>query len=114
MASDMARGHFRTSGFSSVTAAVSTLDKTKIAELPVRFISDMSREELIRLIRAAQLPLVDARTLPRLPYLDRAALERLAHLARRCCRSWRSSLGRVEPEKSPVDRRDDEADWEDM
>ena len=89
MASHVARGDFRV-GFSSGTATDPSLDKIKIAELPVRFIAEMSREELIRVIRAAQLPLLDPRTLRRLPFLDRPALERLAHLARRCCRTRRA------------------------
>jgi hypothetical protein len=62
-------------------------ETTAIAELPSRFIADMSRDELIRIICGAQLPWLDARTLRRFPFLDRPALERLAHLARRCCRN---------------------------
>jgi hypothetical protein len=97
MASHVFRGDFRISGFSSATATDPSLDKIKIAELPVRFIAEMSREELIRVIRTAQLPLLDARTLRRLPFLDRSALERLAHLARRCCRTRRTQT-RTTPE----------------
>jgi hypothetical protein len=63
------------------------LDKAAIAEIPTGLFSQMSREELIRVIRASELPLVDARTLERFQYLDRATLQRLAHLARRCCRN---------------------------
>jgi len=97
MASQTARGDFRVSGFTSATATDLSLDKTTIAELPVRFIAEMSREELIRVIRTAQLPLLDARALRRLPFLDRPALERLAHLARRCCRT-RHAQGRNNPD----------------
>ncbi len=63
------------------------LDKSTVAEIPSGLISRMSREELIRVIQAAELPLLNARTRERLPYLDRMVLERLAHLARRCCRN---------------------------
>jgi hypothetical protein len=49
--------------------------------------SKMGPQQLIRVIRAAELPLVDARTSERLQYLDRATLQRLAHLAQRCCRN---------------------------
>jgi hypothetical protein len=86
MASYIARGDFRVA-LSSGTATDPSLEKIKIAELPIRFIAEMSREELIRVIRAAQLPLLDSRALRRLPFLDRPALERLAHLGRRCCRT---------------------------
>jgi hypothetical protein len=89
MASHVARGDFRVA-FSSATTTDPSLDKIKIAELPIRFIAEMSREDLIRVIGAAQLPLLDSRTLRRLPFLDRPALERLAHLARRCCRTRRA------------------------
>jgi hypothetical protein len=89
MASHVIRGDHPVS-FSSGTATDASADKINIAELPVRFIAEMSREELIRVIRAAQLPLLDPRTLRRLPFLDRPALERLAHLARRCCRTRRA------------------------
>jgi len=64
------------------------LDKSTIADLSSASISEMDREELIRVIRAAELPLIDARILARLPDLDPATLERLAHLARGCCQNW--------------------------
>jgi hypothetical protein len=106
MASYIARGDFRVA-FSSGTATDPSLDRIKIAELPVRFIAEMSREELIRVIRAAQLPLLDSRALRRLPFLDRPALERLAHLGRRCCRTRRAqtTTSRSPDDVSPAQGR---------
>jgi len=63
------------------------LSKAMIAELPSAILSDMDRDELIRVIRGAELPLIDARTRGRLIDLDRTRLERLAHAARRCCQN---------------------------
>jgi hypothetical protein len=93
MAPHLAHGHHAVSGFSSAAEAVSLLEKNQIAQLPLRFISDMSRDELIHVIHAAHLPLVDSETLRRLPFIERAALERLAHLARRACRTQQSQCG---------------------
>ncbi len=114
MASEMVRGDLGASGFSSATATVPSLDKIKIAELPVRFISDMSREDLIRVIRAAQLPFIDARTLRRLPFIDRPALERLAHLSRRCCRTWRTRETHPDDEQGASVEIGKRVFWEDM
>ncbi len=63
------------------------LDKSTVADIPSGLVSQMSREELIRVVQAAELPLLRARTRERLPYFDRTTLERLVHLARRCCRN---------------------------
>jgi len=84
MASNFIRGDWRQSDHSPRTATSASLDII-IAELPIRSIAAMSRDDLIHVIRESQLPLIDARTLRRLPFFDRPALERLAHLARRCC-----------------------------
>jgi len=117
MVSQLARGDLQMSGFTSATATGPPLDKNKIADLPVRFISEMSREDLIRMIRAAQLPLIDARTLRRLPFIDRSALERLAHLARRCCRTRRFQASIAEGhrrDQSPMQRAESESFSEDL
>jgi hypothetical protein len=58
------------------------LDRSTIAELSSKQISQMSAAELARVIRAGPLPTVHARP----EYLDRATQERLAYLARLCCR----------------------------
>jgi len=106
MASHVDQSDFRVD-FSSGTATDASLDKIKIAELPIRFIAEMSREELIGVIRTAQLPLLDSRALRRLPFLDRPALERLAHLGRRCCRTRRAQTrtSRWPDEISPAQGR---------
>jgi hypothetical protein len=62
-------------------------DKPAVAGLAVGMISEMGREELIRVIHGADLPLINSRNRHRLQYLDRSSLERLAQLARRCCRN---------------------------
>jgi hypothetical protein len=99
MASKMIRGERWVGDHSSKRGAIPSLDNTTIAELPIGLIACMSRDELVGLIREAQLPLVDARTLRRLPFMDRPALERLAHMARRCCRT-RTAQTRRDPEFS--------------
>lgn len=64
------------------------LDKSTVADLSSSAIEQMTCEELVRVITAAELPqqLGRGRSLE-LPYGDREALLRLAHLARRCCRN---------------------------
>jgi hypothetical protein len=62
-------------------------DKPAVAGLAIGMISRMSREELIRVIHGADLPLINGRNRQRLRYLDRDSLQRLAQLARRCCRN---------------------------
>ena len=62
-------------------------DKPAVAGLAIGMISKMSREELIRVIDGADLPLINSRNRQRLKYLDRPSLQRLAQLARRCCRN---------------------------
>ena len=95
MATNCIRGALRQSDHSPNSATSPSPDRI-IAELPIRSIAAMSRDDLIHLIRESQLPLIDVRTLRRLPFFDRPALVRLAHLARRCCRS-RSAEERPAP-----------------
>lgn len=63
------------------------LDKADVARLSPQQIYRMSRDEMVRAVRAADLPLVDRETSQRLMYCDRETLERLVYLARRCCRN---------------------------
>ena len=63
------------------------LDKSVVAAIPYAAITAMTREELIRVIEAADLSVLGPRVSDHLPYLERKILERLAHLARRCCRN---------------------------
>lgn len=57
------------------------LDQATVAELSSKQISRMTRPELVRIVRAGQLPASGAR----LKFLDHRTLERLAHLARLSC-----------------------------
>lgn len=61
--------------------------KSTVAELTVREIEQMRRDELISAIRGAQLPLLSAEMTDRLRYRDRDTLERILYLARRACRN---------------------------
>ena len=63
------------------------LDKSDVAELSLLQISRMTCDELIRVIRAAQLPLLRPDVDEQLEFQDRPTLERLVYLARRCCRN---------------------------
>lgn len=64
------------------------LDPSTIAELNAATINGMSCEELVRMIRAADLPARLRSDLDQhLPFYDHTVLTRLAHLARRCCRT---------------------------
>jgi hypothetical protein len=117
MASNMTRGDLRGSRISSTTATSPSLDNNGIATLPIRFIAGMSRDELIEVIRAAQMPLIDARTLRRLPFMERPALERLAHLARRCCRTRRRGCveaRELEAGAHASARSETDSFWEDL
>jgi hypothetical protein len=69
-------------------AIVEPLDKSSVAEMSAGLIDSLGPEELIRVIYAADLPVVFCHELPaRLAFCDRETLRRLAHLARRCCRN---------------------------
>lgn len=62
------------------------LDKSAIAELSAGLIDRMTCDELVRIIRAAEVPVLGRPDLyGRLPFYDRETLQRLAHVARRCC-----------------------------
>lgn len=64
------------------------LDKSTIAELSGTLIDSMSREELVRVIRAAELlPHFRDELQRALPFYDCELLRRLAHLAKRCCQN---------------------------
>lgn len=69
--------------FSKVDEA---LDDATIADLSLTTISQMTRDELVRVIRDARLPLLAASSAEHLAFHDRRTLERLTHLAGRCCR----------------------------
>ena len=72
------------------------LDKSDIAEWSAAVINDMTCDELVRMIRVANLPVLLRPDLDRhLPFYDHAVLTRLAHLASRCCRNQgQGSLGK--------------------
>ena len=92
MASKTYRGDGPSHRLSSSPKATSQIDKETIAALSVGAIGLLDRDDLIRVIREGELPLVDGRTLRRLPFLDRSSLERLAHLSRRCCQARRVKM----------------------
>jgi hypothetical protein len=63
-----------------------TLGKSSVAELSAALINSMTCDELIRVIRAADLPTLFRPELQQsIPFYDRETLKRLAYLARRCC-----------------------------
>ena len=57
------------------------LDDTMVAELSARQITQMTRRELVRVVRSARTPAAQRR----LEYYDHATLQRLAYQARLCC-----------------------------
>jgi hypothetical protein len=64
------------------------LDKSAVAELSAETLNEMTCEELVRVIGAADLSTWLTRDRrPQLPRGDRDALLRMAFLARRCCRN---------------------------
>lgn len=67
--------------------AAEALDAAMIADLSAMKISQMTRYEVLRVIRAAHLPQLNSATGEHLELCDRKTLERLAFLARRCCRN---------------------------
>lgn len=77
----------RTQNESFWAAQVEALDHTLIADLGNDQIRRMTREELERVIQAANPAFLNQSCQKRLPYLNRVALERLAFLARFCCRN---------------------------
>ncbi len=64
------------------------LDKSAIADLSAGLIDEMTRDELVRVIISADVPVLrhtDVRE--HLAFFDRETLTRLAHLARQCCQN---------------------------
>jgi len=70
---------------SRAAASPEALDQGAIADLPSARISEMNRDELVRVIQNAHLPFLSGETSEHLPFHDRQTLERLANLAQRCC-----------------------------
>lgn len=56
-------------------------ERATIARLSAERIRQLSRSELVRVVRVSQIPVRSGR----LDYLDRPTLERLAHLAKLTC-----------------------------
>lgn len=77
--------------FSGPLGNSSALDEVEVAELPSHIVSRLERDELVRVIETARLPLLTPDLRRRLQWLDRPQLERLAHLARRCCQNRRAT-----------------------
>lgn len=69
----------------SFSKGAEALDDATIGDLSLDTISQMTRDELVRVIKAARLPLLSAASADHLEFHDRQTLERLVHLARRCC-----------------------------
>ena len=63
------------------------LDKPMIAALSPHQISEMTRDELVRLVEKTGLPITAMQCSVQLTCADRQTLERLVYLARRCCRN---------------------------
>lgn len=75
-------------GKASSTDGLQALEKSDVGELSAAAISNMTCDELVRVIRVASPPALLGPDLEkRLPFYDHAVLARLAHLARRCCRN---------------------------
>jgi hypothetical protein len=74
--------------------ASEALDDSLIAELPDDVIARMTRDELVRVIRAADLPLPTGYDADRLRLQSQRTLARLAFLARLACRNRVTILGR--------------------
>src|SRR5262245_44767768 len=70
---------------SRVPAVLDALDEVTIADLPWTRISEMNRDELVRVIQKAHLPFLSEERCAHLTFRDRQTLERLACLAQRCC-----------------------------
>jgi hypothetical protein len=60
---------------------------SEICHLSIAEVRNLTREELISLIRAADVPLLRGETIEHLKYADRATLERLAFLSQRTVRN---------------------------
>lgn len=73
-------------------AGSEALDVEEMANLSLRTVETMTRDELIRVIRAARLPQMNIGRFCCLEQQDRETLLRLAFLARRCCRNRADQL----------------------
>ena len=62
-------------------------EKSEIAALTRQQIDEMNQEQLIRVIRGANMPLIRANVDQQLDFREFDILRRLAYLARRCCRN---------------------------
>lgn len=67
------------------------LDDATIAEMSTAKFSYMTREELVRIIRAARLPQLNSARNEQLEFYDHRTLLRLACLAQHCCRNRMSA-----------------------
>jgi hypothetical protein len=63
------------------------MNKGSIAQLSLQEIADMSREGLVGVIRAAELPFMRQTGLDKISKLDRPTLQRLVYMTRHCCRN---------------------------
>lgn len=61
------------------------LDDTDIATLPDRIVQQMTRDELITIVRSCPTRPLQCKTTQRLEFYDKPTLRRLAFLVRRCC-----------------------------
>jgi hypothetical protein len=77
-------------------------DPETISELPAAKISQMSCDELVRVIQHAHLPFLSEETVEHLPFRDHQTLERLASLSQRCC------FNRTTHRGTPVGKTTDE------
>jgi hypothetical protein len=68
-----------------IPAVLDALDQGTIADLPATRISEMTRDELVRVIQSAHIPFLNEESGAHLVFQDRQTLERLANLAQRCC-----------------------------
>ena len=64
-------------------------DRERIAGLSTVDIYDLTSEDLVDVVRAADVPFLPSEVQGRLEFQDRCVLERLAFLARECCRNRR-------------------------
>lgn len=71
------------------------LDTDLIADLSNEQIQLMTEEEMLRVIKAAQIDFMDQDYIQRLTYLDRCVLERLVYLARFSCQNQRCRKRRL-------------------
>lgn len=74
--------------FSAESELREALDKATIADLSAETIDEMTRDELVRVIISADVPVLrHADVQQHLPFFDRDTLTQLAHLAQQCCQN---------------------------